>query len=97
MLDELLRTAKEDGFTMKDLVADKDSSVNATYCKFFPEGILTFCSLNHCKASLSNVIASDKVQSSDDILKTFSEGIVNIINHYCDNDHSSTWCLHDKV
>jgi len=36
---------------MKELVADKDSSVNATYCKYFPEGILTFCS-NHCAKSM---------------------------------------------
>jgi len=53
--------------------------------------------LNHCKTSLSNLIASDKVQSSDDVLETFSEGILNFINHYCHNDHSSVWCLHDKV
>ncbi len=47
MLDELLREAKKDGFVVKEMVTDKDSSANETYCKYFPEGILTYCS-NHC-------------------------------------------------
>ncbi len=47
MLDELLREAKKDGFVVKEMVTDKDSSANETYCKYFPEGILTYCS-NYC-------------------------------------------------
>ncbi len=53
--------------------------------------------LNKCKASLSNLIASDRVQSSADIYEAFSEGILNLAWHYCYDDHSSSWCLHNKV
>ena len=38
--------------------------------KRMPEGFLT-----HCKAALSNLIASDSVQSADDLLQAFSDGI----------------------
>lgn len=53
--------------------------------------------LNRCKTSLSNLIASDQVQSADDVMEAFSRGILNFVRHYCDDDHSSSWCFHDKV
>ena len=51
----------------------------------------------HCKASLSNLVASDAIQSSEDLLALFSEAIVNFYSHYCLDDHTSTWCHHGKV
>ncbi len=35
MLDELLGKSKQDGFSIHELVTDKDSSVNATFCHYF--------------------------------------------------------------
>ena len=43
-------------------------------CKRMPEGLLT-----HCKAALSNLIASERVESADDPLTAFSDGILNFI------------------
>lgn len=51
MLDEVLKKAKQDGFVIQELVTDKDTSVNATFCQYFPEGTLTYCS-NHCAKTL---------------------------------------------
>ena len=51
MLDELLGKAKQYGFRVHEMVADKDTSVNATFCRHFPEGTVTYCS-NHCAKSL---------------------------------------------
>ena len=51
----------------------------------------------HCKAALSNLIASDEVHESEDPLISFSEGIVNFHSHYCLDMHSFTWCHHEKV
>ena len=61
-------------------------------CKRIPEGLLT-----HCKAALSNLIASERVESADDPLTAFSDGILNFIGHYCLDDHRSSWCCHEKV
>ncbi len=46
MLDELLGKAKKAGFSVKELVCDKDSATNAIFCKYYPEGMITYCS-NH--------------------------------------------------
>ena len=51
MLEELLGKVKTDGIVVQEMVADKDSSVNATFCRHFPEGTLTYCS-NHCTKTL---------------------------------------------
>ena len=61
-------------------------------CKRMSESLLA-----HCKAALSNLIASDTVEASDDPLKAFSDGVFNFIPHYCLDDHSSSWCQHDKA
>jgi len=44
MLEELLEKAKGEGFIVKELVCDKDSSTNVTFCRFFPEGMVNHCS-----------------------------------------------------
>ena len=41
MLDELLRKAKEDGLVVQEMVTDKDTSINATFCRHFPESTVT--------------------------------------------------------
>ena len=46
ILDELLCKAKGEGFTVKELICDKDSATNATFCHHFLEGMVTYCS-NH--------------------------------------------------
>ena len=46
MVDELLEKVKAEGFIIKEIVTDKDSSGNAIYCNHFPEGSITYCS-NH--------------------------------------------------
>ncbi len=51
MLEEVLTNVKEAGFVVIELVTDKDSTTNATYCKHFPEGTVTYCS-NHCTKNL---------------------------------------------
>ena len=51
MLDELLGKAKEDGLVVQEVVTDRDSSINPTFCRHFPEGTVTYCS-NHCATTL---------------------------------------------
>ena len=53
--------------------------------------------LGSCKAALNNLISSDAIQKSDNPFQAFSEGILNFHAHYCEDDHSSTWCHHEKV
>ncbi len=51
MLDELLGKAKEDGIIVKQIITDKDTSINSIFCRHYPEGIVTYCS-NHCAKTL---------------------------------------------
>ena len=44
MLDELLGKAERDGFFISELICDKDSSINAMFCRHYPEGMITYCS-----------------------------------------------------
>ncbi len=53
--------------------------------------------LNSCKSALSTHIASDDVQGEDSPLEAFSKGIINFIEHYCHDKHTSSWCYHPKV
>ena len=53
--------------------------------------------ISSCKSALNNLIACDKVYENEDTFSAFSEGIVNFHAHYCENDHSSPWCFHEKV
>ena len=51
MLDKLLGKVRQDNFVLQEMIADKDSSENATFCCHFPEGTITYCS-NHCAKTL---------------------------------------------
>ena len=51
MLDELLDKVRQDGLVVQEMVSDKDTSVNATFCRHFPEGTVTYCS-NHSAKTL---------------------------------------------
>ncbi len=53
--------------------------------------------LGSCKAALSNLIASDKIQGDENAFVNFSEALVNFYHHYCLDIHTSPWCTHDKV
>ena len=55
MLDELLGKAKGEGFTVKELICDKDSATNATFYRHFPEGMVTYCS-NHTTKNLHKAL-----------------------------------------
>ena len=39
--------------------------------------------MGSCKAALSNLISSDKIQEGEDAFKSFSEAILNFHPHYC--------------
>ena len=51
MLNEVLGKAKEARFVIKEMICDKDSSTNATFCCHFSEGMVTYCS-NHSAKNL---------------------------------------------
>ena len=51
MFDELMGKAKAAGFVVREIITDKDSSMNAIYSKHFPEGTITYCA-NHCAKTL---------------------------------------------
>ena len=51
MFDELLNKAKDEGFVIDEIVTDKDTSGNAIFCNYFPEGSITYCS-NHSAKTL---------------------------------------------
>ena len=51
MLNELLGKARLDGLVVQEVVTDKDTSINATFCRQFPEGTVMYCS-NHCAKTL---------------------------------------------
>ncbi len=51
MFDDLIGKAKSACFVVSEIITDKDSSVNAIYCKHFPEGTITYCA-NHCAKTM---------------------------------------------
>lgn len=51
MLEEIHGKVRAEGFVVSEIVTDKDSSMNAIYCRHFPEGTITYCS-NHCSKTL---------------------------------------------
>ena len=65
---------------------------NLGKCKRMPENFI-----GSCTAAFKNLIASDIIQSAEDPYEAFSEGILNFHSHYCLNNHTSTWCHHEKV
>ncbi len=46
MFDDILGKVKADNITIREVITDKDSSVNGIFCRHFPEGTITYCS-NH--------------------------------------------------
>ena len=64
MLDEILGEVKAAGFDVKEIVTDKDSSMNAIYCRHFPEGTITYCS-NHCSKTLHKDLEKVKQKKCD--------------------------------
>ena len=61
-------------------------------CKRMNEAFIT-----SCKTALRNLISSEAVLESEDPHASFSDGLMNFYFHYCYNDHTSTWCYHEKV
>ena len=51
MFNEILGKVKAAGFVLKEVITDKDSSMNSIFCRHFPEGTITYCS-NHCAKTL---------------------------------------------
>lgn len=60
-------------------------------CKRMNEAFIT-----SCKTALRNLISSEAVLESEDPHASFSDGLMNFYFHYCYNDHTSTWCYHEK-
>ena len=53
--------------------------------------------IGSCKRALNNLISSDRIQASSEPYKDFAEGIRNFYSHYFLDDHTSSWCFHEKV
>ena len=51
MFDDIFGKVKDAGFIIKEIITDKDSSTNAIFCRYFPEGMITYCS-NHCAKNM---------------------------------------------
>ena len=50
IFNEILGDVRDCGFNIAEMVTDKDSSVNAIYCRHFLEGTITYCSNHSAKA-----------------------------------------------
>ena len=74
------------------IIIIKCKSANLGRCKRMSEAFF-----NSCKAHLNNFISSDRIRDSEDPHGDFAAAIVNCHSHYCLDDHSSTWCHHEKV
>ena len=59
MLDKLLGKAKRDGFFTSELICDKDSSTNATFCRHYFERMIMYCS-NHSAKNLHKALEKVK-------------------------------------
>ena len=55
MFDELLNKAKDEGFVIDEIVTDKNTSGNAIFCNYFPEGSITYCSNHSAKKTAQRV------------------------------------------
>ena len=55
MFDQILLEVKEAGFTVTEMVTDKDSSMISIYCRYFPEGTITYCSNHSAKTFHSDL------------------------------------------
>ncbi len=79
MLDELLGKAKNAGFSIHELVCDKDSSANPAFCHPFPEGMVTYCS-NHTTKNLHKALEKVKRHDCKVKIKALHYNIVITIN-----------------
>ena len=55
MFNELMEKVKLAGFNITEVVVDKDTSINAIFCRHFPDGIITYCS-NHSAKTLQKTM-----------------------------------------
>ena len=61
MFDELLWKVNQDGFVVHEMVPDKDTSINVTFCSHTPEGTVAYCP-NHCTKTLHQKIKRNKCE-----------------------------------
>ena len=59
------------------MVTDKDSSMNAIYCKHFPEGTITYCSNHNAKTMHKDLL---KVKSSKCEVSVIASNTVAVIS-----------------
>ena len=64
MFNELLGSVVKEGFVVKEIVTDKDSSMNAIYSLNFPDGRIIYCS-NHCVKTLHTDLLKVKQRKCD--------------------------------
>ena len=63
MPEEVLGKVKESDFVVKDLVTDKNSTTNAIYCKYSPEGTTNYS--NHYTKNLHKHLEKFKKNKCD--------------------------------
>lgn len=69
MFNEILGEVKENGFTIQEMVTDKDMSMNVIYCHHFPEGTITSFSQEglkqiKCQVTTNNQLVDNHFISS---------------------------------
>ena len=77
MFDDILKEVKQAGLTITEMVTDKDSSMNAIYCRHFPEGTITYCS-NHNAKTMHKDLQKVKALKCQ----------VNVYTNSCDYKHT---------
>ena len=50
------------GFNIVEMVTDKDSSMNAIYCRYFPEGTITYCSNQSAKTFHKDLLRIEQMK-----------------------------------
>lgn len=53
--------------------------------------------IGSCKRALNNLISSDTIAESSDPYSDFTTATLNFYKHYVEDDHTSTWCHHEKA
>ena len=53
--------------------------------------------LRSCKNRLANLISMEAITESENSFSDFADAVRNMYSHYCQDDHTSKWCTHDKV
>ena len=79
IFNSILGEAKQAGFIISEMVTDKDSSMNAIYCRHFLEGTITYCSNHNAKTMHKDL---QKVKSSKcQVSKLYFGHTIHIIIH----------------